>query len=66
MIFYSPKVSYEVVSIRDKGQVNECYIARNSLEEDGSLYLLLLIKEHETVRKLLNIFRMMPPSEESR
>lgn len=65
MIFYSPKVSYEVVSVRDKTQVNECYIARNSREEDGSLYLLLLIKEHETVRKLLNILRVMPSSDES-
>ena len=65
MIFYSPRVNYEVVSVRDKGQVNECYIARNSREEDGSLYLLLLIKEHETVRKLLNILRMMSVSEES-
>ncbi len=65
MIFYSPRVNYEVVSVRDAGEVNECYVARDSTRSSETLYTLILIKEHETVRNLLNVLRIAGDSEDS-
>ena len=64
MIFHSPRVDYEVVSVKGNFEVNDCYLARCSGGNDGSLYLLILIREHETVRKFLDILRLSSIKEE--
>ncbi len=65
MVFYSPEVNYETVSVKYTGRVNECFLVRDSRGRDDSLFLLLLIREHETVRKLLDIMRMAGEKEGS-
>ncbi|MCR4908752.1 MAG: hypothetical protein K5985_07960 [Lachnospiraceae bacterium] len=48
----------EVISTVSEGEVNDCYLAREMEGGDGSLFTLLVIRDHETVRSLLEIFSM--------
>ncbi len=56
MILTSRKMRLEVISTVARGEVNDCYLAREMNSGDGSLFTLLVIREHDTVRSLLEIF----------
>ncbi|MBO6137306.1 MAG: hypothetical protein J6O71_01715 [Lachnospiraceae bacterium] len=57
MVFISPKMSYEVTATRFNGEVNDCFVAKVQDEKNKSLYTLIVIHDHDTVRTLLDIFR---------
>ncbi len=56
MIFTSRKMRLEVISTVSQEEVNDCYLARDLGSPDGGVYTLLVIKDHKTVRELLEIF----------
>ena len=57
MVYASHKTQYLVVSTCFVNEINDCYIAREAGKESGSLFTLLVIKHHELVKELLEIFR---------
>lgn len=65
MIYSSPKMRYLVVASVSENEVNDCYIAREQGKDDGSLYTLVVIKDHERVKELLEIFRVFTASGDS-
>ncbi len=56
MTYRSRKTSYEVVSTIISTGVNDCYLARPEGASDGREYTLVVIKDHETVKTLMEIY----------
>ncbi|MCR5747818.1 MAG: hypothetical protein K6G03_08925 [Lachnospiraceae bacterium] len=56
MTYSSRNISYEVVSTILTTEVNDCYIARREGSDDGREYNLLVIKDHETVKDMMEVF----------
>ncbi len=54
-MMYKGSASYSAVSTLLKGTVNDCYVARRIDQASESLYTLLVIHDHETVLKILQI-----------
>ncbi len=65
MIFISPRISYEVVATISEGEVNDCFIARTAGTVDKTLFTLVVIRDHQTVRRILDIYRKYPDHEET-
>ncbi len=65
MTYSSRENCYTVLSTVFSGQVNDCYIARNPGRGDQSLNTLIVIRDHETVKVLMEIFRLWNNKEES-
>lgn len=65
MIYSSRENSYTVLSTVFKGQVNDCYLAKNPDRGDQSVHTLIVIKDHETVKDLMEIFRLWKNKEGS-
>ncbi len=55
MTYQSRNISYEVVSTIISTAVNDCYIARREGAADGREYTLIVIKDHDTVKRLMEI-----------
>lgn len=64
MTFKSRDISYTVVSVILRGDTNDCYIARSAGGNDGREYTLVVIKDHETVKTLMEIFSKSRPVED--
>ncbi len=56
MIFESRGGGYEAVSSLLHGKVNDCYVAKNAGNDNGVMYTLVVIHDHETVLSLLEIY----------
>ena len=56
MTYRSRKTSYEVGSTIISTGVNDCYLARPKGASDGREYTLVVIKDHETVKTLMEIY----------
>lgn len=65
MEFSSRDNRYEVISTIFSGEVNDCYLTVDPEERQGSRYTLIVIKEHETVRNLMEIMRTWRGKEQS-
>lgn len=65
MVISSSDNSYEIISTIISGEVNDCYIAVDPDDEKGGRYTLLIIREHETVRTLMEIMRLWDNRSES-
>ncbi len=55
MIFESSAAAYSVVSTLFSGKVNDCFAAKRLDQASGNMYTLIVIRDHETVLKLLQI-----------
>ena len=55
MTYQSRDTSYQVISTILHGEVNDCYIARPEGSSDGREYTLVVIKDHETVKTLMEV-----------
>ena len=53
MTYKSRNASYTAVSVIFEGEVNSCYTARHPGTEDGREYTLVVIKDHDAVRTLM-------------
>ncbi len=56
MFYQSQKMKLECVRIVKKGRVNDIYICQDLNTAAGNLYTLLAIKDHQVVRKYLEVF----------
>lgn len=56
MIYQSQKMGLKTVRIVKKGDVNDILICKDTGTADGSLYTLIVVKEHTTAKKYLEIF----------
>ncbi len=65
MIYASRDNSYTTISTVFEGEVNDCYIAGSTGTGDKSLFTLLTIKDHETVRDFMEILSLWRTEEES-
>ncbi|MCR4591205.1 MAG: hypothetical protein K5668_10345 [Lachnospiraceae bacterium] len=65
MIISSRENSYEVISTIRSGKVNDCYIAVDSRDESAGRYTILLVRDHDAVKDLMEIFRLWKGREES-
>ncbi len=57
MVYTSRKTQYTVVAVVSRNDTNDCYIAKRAGAEDGSQYTLIRIKDHETIRNFLEMYR---------
>ncbi|MBQ2453717.1 MAG: FAD-dependent thymidylate synthase, partial [Lachnospiraceae bacterium] len=55
MTYQSRDTSYQVISTILHGEVNDCYTARPEGSADGREYTLVVIKDHETVKTLMEV-----------
>lgn len=56
MLLKSDTISLQTISKRSSSEVGDCYICKDPAGKGGSLYVAHVIKDHETVRRLLQIF----------
>lgn len=56
MFYQSQKMKLECIRIVKKGEVNDIYICQDLNTAARSLYTLLVIKEHQTAKKYLEVF----------
>ena len=57
MVFSSRKSQYTVVAVISRGDINDCYVAKREGSSDGSQYTLILIKDHDTIKNFLEMYR---------
>ena len=57
-VFESGNMRLQVLSTRLIGKVNDCYICKDLASSGGTLYTVIVIKEHELVRRVLELFRL--------
>ncbi|MCR5774431.1 MAG: hypothetical protein K6G42_05045 [Lachnospiraceae bacterium] len=55
MTYSSRNTSYKIVSTVLSSEINDCYIAVSEETEDGREYTLVVLKEHESIRTLMEI-----------
>lgn len=65
MTFRSRESSYTPVSVILRGEVNDCYMARPEGGNDGREFTLVVIKDHETVKELMEAERLGRYSKDS-
>ena len=58
MIFESGKMRLLPVATKSIGQVNDCYICRDLASSGGILYTVIVVHDHEIVRKILELFQL--------
>lgn len=56
MIFESPRMILKVVRIVASTDINDIYVCQDQASNAGSLYTVILIKQHEIVHKLITMF----------
>ncbi|MCR4657915.1 MAG: hypothetical protein K5770_17080 [Lachnospiraceae bacterium] len=56
MIFESRGGGYEAVSSLLHGKVNDCYVAKNVGNDNGVMYTLVVLHDHDTVLSLLEVY----------
>ena len=54
-MMYDSGSDYAITGSLFQGKVNDCFVARRKDSPDGSLFTLVVIREHETVHKFLMI-----------
>ncbi len=57
MIYESGKMRLLPVATKSMGEVNDCYICRDLASSGGILYTTVVIHQHDTVRKVLELFK---------
>ncbi len=57
MIYASGSLKLKEVSTVSEGEINDNYLVKEEGSENGILYSLVLIKDHRTVRTLLDVIR---------
>ncbi|MBO6148411.1 MAG: hypothetical protein J6O55_03640 [Lachnospiraceae bacterium] len=65
MIFESRALTLEVIATLSVGEVNDNYLCRELGKTEGTLYTVIAIKSHETVRLFLEMFRSSSWSEDT-
>ena len=58
MTFRSRNMNYNAVSVIQRGTVNDCYTACPEGASDGREFVLVVIKDHETVKELMEAERL--------
>ena len=58
MIYESGKMRLLPVATKSIGKVNDCYICRDLASSGGILYTVIVVHEHEIVRKILELFQL--------
>ncbi len=58
MIYESGKMRLLPVATKSMGKVNDCYICRDLASSGGILYTVIVVHQHETVRQILELFRL--------
>ena len=58
MIFESGKMRLLPVATKSIGQVNDCYICRDLASSGGILYTVIMVHDHEVVKKILELFEL--------
>ena len=58
MIYESGKMRLLPVATKSMGEVNDCYICRDLASSGGILYTVIVVHQHETVRQILELFRL--------
>ncbi len=58
MIYDSGKMRLLPVSTKSIGEVNDCYICRDLASSGGILYTVIVVHQHEVVRRILEMFSM--------
>lgn len=56
MVYESQGMQLNTIRIVRKGTANDVYICRDDSSQAGSLYTLLVVRDHDIVRQLLNLF----------
>jgi hypothetical protein len=64
MIYESGNMRLLTVSTRSIGEVNDCYICRDISSSGGMLYTVIIVHQHEVVRKVLEMFKLSDRSGE--
>ncbi|MCR5101268.1 MAG: hypothetical protein K6B41_07915 [Butyrivibrio sp.] len=59
MIFESSKMRLEVISTKSLTDANDCYICKDLNSPGESLYTVIVLKDHELIRNVLEAFRKM-------
>jgi hypothetical protein len=57
MIYESGRMRLLPVATKSMGEVNDCYICRDLASSGGILYTTIVIHQHDTVRKILELFK---------
>ncbi len=65
MIFESSKMKLEVISTKLIGETNDCYICKDLKSSGGSLYTVIVVKDHECIKNVLEAFRRLDLVENS-
>ena len=65
MIFESSKMKLEVISTKLIGETNDCYICKDLKSSGGSLYTVIVAKDHECIKNVLEAFRRLDLVENS-
>lgn len=65
MVFESSKMRLEVISTKLIGDANDCYICKDLASSGDSLYTVLVVKDHECIKNVLEAFRRMSLVENS-
>ena len=58
MIYDYGKMRLLAVTTVSVGEVNDCYICRDLASSGGALYTVIIIHDHEVVRKILELFKL--------
>ncbi len=58
MIYESGKMRLLPVATKSIGKVNDCFICRDLASSGGILYTVIVVHEHEIVRKILELFQL--------
>lgn len=58
MIYDSGRMRLLTVTTKSLGEVNDCYICRDLASSGGTLYTVIIIHQHEVVRKILALFKL--------
>lgn len=65
MIYQSERITYHPVMTVSRGKVNDILICRDAGSDRDSYYTLLVLKDHETVKKLIRVMEASPNGYES-
>ena len=58
MIYESDRMRLLTVTTRSIGDVSDCYICRDLNSSGGILYTVIVVHQHEVVRRILELFKM--------
>jgi hypothetical protein len=60
MIYKSGTMRLLPVTTKSVGEVNDCYICRDLSSSGGTLYTVIIVHQHDVVRKILELFKLSP------